>query len=235
MKISFFEEFPTKGNLAKLKLVDWPSTIFCAAESLAEFKQIKSSVKKKNVKLAYWPILKKNEGYWMSPFSSPKGLKRIIKELEQERKMTILWDAELPYTHPFLFMRNGLHFFTNRMRIKKFLKRKGKDLTIYSAQTFTFAPLFRFLGVHFDKYVTAVPMCYASFLPGARMGLKQTEAKVVGIGLIAKGIGPTDQVYTAQALEKDLNICKQKKIKEVIIFRLGGLNKNYLKVLKKFK
>ncbi len=48
MKISFFEEFPNKQNLAKLKYVTWPCTIYVAAKSFKEFKKLRSLVKSKN-------------------------------------------------------------------------------------------------------------------------------------------------------------------------------------------
>jgi hypothetical protein len=231
MKISFFEEFPTKRNMEELALVSWPTTVFVAATGLDKFKSMQKKYTKRNVELAYWPILKKEEGYWMSPFSSPRALKRIMRELKGQ-KIKVLWDAELPWRHTWLFLKHTPYFFSNKRRIKKFLKQSTND--IYCTHTFTGRPFFKFLGVWFDKNVTSVPMCYASFLPGARLGLKNTQATTVGIGLIAKGVGPTDSVYSPKELDADLQLCKKKNIKEVIIFRLGGLNKNYLKTIKKY-
>ena len=64
MKIDFYEEFPTKENLQKLKLIDFSSRIFIAAHSLKEFKEFEKKVKKiyKNIKTAYWPIIENS--YW---------------------------------------------------------------------------------------------------------------------------------------------------------------------------
>ena len=57
MKIDFFEEFPTKENLEKLKLIKFPSKIFIAAESLEEFKKAEKTARKFNKKMALRHIL----------------------------------------------------------------------------------------------------------------------------------------------------------------------------------
>ena len=71
MKINFFEEFPTKENLDKAKLIKFDSVVYIAAKSLKEFEKWSKQIKKINFRItpAYWPILKKKEGYWLSPFS----------------------------------------------------------------------------------------------------------------------------------------------------------------------
>lgn len=37
MKVEFYEEFPTRENLEKLKLIKFKTRLFIAAKSLAEF------------------------------------------------------------------------------------------------------------------------------------------------------------------------------------------------------
>ncbi len=71
MIISFFEEFPTKENLGKLKLVTWQTKLYVAAKSVKDFNRIRSTIKNKHIKeVIYWPVLEKEEGYWISPFSA---------------------------------------------------------------------------------------------------------------------------------------------------------------------
>ncbi len=53
-------------------------------------------------------------------------------------------------------------------------------------------------------------------------------------GTIAKGIIGTEPILSLEQFEQDLIIAKKAKLKEVIIFRLGGLNKDYIKVIKKY-
>ena len=61
MKIGFYEEFPTKENLDKIKLIDFSTSLIVAAKNLKEFNLIKNLTKKyknKNIKeVIYWPIL----------------------------------------------------------------------------------------------------------------------------------------------------------------------------------
>ena len=80
MITSFFEEFPTKENLNKVKLIDFPTKLYLTAPSLKEFNQIKKSIKNKYIKeFIYWPILERKEGYWISPFSKRTALKRVLR------------------------------------------------------------------------------------------------------------------------------------------------------------
>ena len=116
MQISFFEEFPTKENLAKLKFVTWNTKLYLATKSLKEFekikKQIKASKHKNKIKeYIYWPILEKKEGYWISPFTKRKALKRIFKEIDEQKgtKIPVMIDAELPTTkNPSFTLHNSL-------------------------------------------------------------------------------------------------------------------------------
>ncbi|MFC1648908.1 hypothetical protein ACFL1B_05615 [Nanoarchaeota archaeon] len=232
MKISFFEEFPNNKNLKKLKLVDFKTTVFIAAKSLSDYKRFRSLAKEynKDIECAYWPILEKDEGYWLSPFSDPAAVKRVINELKSF-KGKILWDAELPLLKSSLFMRNLPYFFSNRKRIKNFVANAGNRL--YVAEVPFLSWWLRLLGVSF-KHGKRVPMYYVSIMPAARHALQRTNSKIVGIGLIAKGVGPTDKVYSASELGIDLGICKQRSVEEAIVFRLGGLNKRYLEIIKKY-
>lgn len=54
----------------------------------------------------------------------------------------------------------------------------------------------------------------------------------LGIGLIAQVIYENEPVYDAQTLEKELRLAKDASVKEVVIFRLGGINKEYLSVIR---
>ncbi len=60
MQIDFYEEFPIKKNLQKLRLIKVKSTVFIATKSLTQFKKISKQIKKinKKIKPAYWPIIK---------------------------------------------------------------------------------------------------------------------------------------------------------------------------------
>ena len=252
MKINFFEEFPTKENLKKLNLVTFPSTVFIAARSIKDFDGIKKKIRNKKITLGYWPILKHHEGYWLSPFSSPKAVKRTINEIKSYKfPLKIMWDAELPFRHPWLFLRID-HFIQNIPRIRKFfIKMKyEKNRQIYTSEypvrNKLMELLFRFLGVFFspkryDNY--KIIMYYTSmhklvsklFLSNIRKIQQNYKSKVqVGLGTIATGILGNEPILNYKNLKRDMKEMKRIGIKEVVIFRLGGLNKEYLKVIKRF-
>jgi hypothetical protein len=66
--------------------LSWPTKLYLAARNLNEFRQLKKKFKNKNIQeFIYWPTLSKKEGYWISPFSNPCGLKRIFQELEANK------------------------------------------------------------------------------------------------------------------------------------------------------
>ena len=60
------------------------------------------------------------------------------------------------------------------------------------------------------------------------------ERYIVGYGTIAIGVGGNEPLLSAEQLEKDLRIAQDVGVKEVVLFRLGGLNKKYVKVMEKF-
>ncbi len=56
----------------------------------------------------------------------------------------------------------------------------------------------------------------------------------IGLGTIAEGIGGHEPKLVARDLEKDLAFIKSCGISTVTIFRLGGLDKDYLGIIDKF-
>ena len=98
MKIVLLEEFPNKVNLEnKLEELDSPVNLIVAAPCLQDFERIRDKLKAEEVILGYWPLLPKNMGYWLSPFSDRKGLEQVVDEIKQaEPPLDVLWDAEPP-------------------------------------------------------------------------------------------------------------------------------------------
>ena len=243
MIISFFEEFPTKSNLNKLSLVNKPIKLYLAARSLNEFNQIKTKINSSKIKeIVYWPILKKEEGYWFSPFSQRKALKRIFKELNQQKgqQVPIMLDLELPTTkNPLLYITQITHFNFNKRIIKKFITNyEGK---IYLAEYYPQNKLLLKLGLDYPNRKTQViKMLYHSLHDFNLQKIINKEKQklnsrlIVALGTIAKGINGNEKILTAKQLTDDLTICKKARIKEAIIFRLGGINKSYADKINKF-
>lgn len=56
----------------------------------------------------------------------------------------------------------------------------------------------------------------------------------VALGLIGLGEDKTASIISPLDLDQDLHVAKEEGIKEATIYRLGGLNKEYLKVIEKY-
>lgn len=246
MRISFFEEFPTDDNLRKLDMISFPTKLYVAAHSLNEFNVIRKKIKSKHVKeVVYWPILTKKEGYWISPFSSGNALRRVFGELE-ESAISVMLDLELPTRqNPLLYLSQGVFFFRNKARIWKFIREyQGKlYLAEYYPQGRLQEKLLKLFGLHYDlSKVFVMKMLYRSlhhfsddFL---KMALKKgvgnlRERFIVGVGTIARGIHGTERILSAVQLEQDLRIASCEGVQEVVVFRLGGLEEKYVRVIKK--
>src|SRR3989338_2361037 len=151
MIISFFEEFQTKKNLAKLSFINFPTKLYLAARSMKEFNVIKSSIKHKYVQeIIYWPILEKKEGYWISPFSNRQALKRIFHEVKD---VPIMLDLELPTTqNPWLYLTQFYDFFSNKRLIQKFINGYNND--VYLAEYYPCGKIkeriLQWLGLHYQ-------------------------------------------------------------------------------------
>lgn len=243
MLISFFEEFPNKENLNKLKLINFKTKLYLATFNFKEFSKLKSKIKNKFVKeIIYWPILKKNEGYWVSPFSDKKALIKIFNE---NINSNVLIDCEFP-KNKLLYIYQLFNFFGNKKLIKEFIIKNKVYTAEYYPEGTLKDSLLNFLGLNFDpnKYNNRIiKMLYHSMhnfnenfiKKEIRYGVNKYKNKyLVAFGTIARGINRNEPLLTLEQFKKDLKIAKECGVKEVIIYRLGGLNKNYLKVIKKY-
>lgn len=244
MLINFFEEFPTTENLAKLKYIKWPTKLYLAAKNIKEFETITSTLKNnKNILEAiYWPILTKKEGYWISPFSKQNALIRLFKQLE-DKQIPVMLDLELPTSrNPWCYVTELFHFKRNNKLIRSFIQNYLGD--VYLCEYAAKGKILQWFGLHYhSKKIKIIKMLYNSvhnlnleaLKKELQQGLREFGDKyIVSYGTIAKGINSDEPILSPQQLEKDLRIAKEVGVKEVVVFRLGGLNKKYMKVLEKF-
>jgi hypothetical protein len=245
MQISFFEEFPTPSNFSKLKLVSWPTKLYIGAKSVAEFNLIKSTLKNKYVKeVIYWPLLEKKEGYWISPFSRRKALLRIFGEL-QHQKIPIMLDLELPTTqNPWLYVTQKINFFRNKRLIREFIENYNGE--VYLAEYYPEGKwkesVMKFCGLHYSTpKVKVIKMVYHSLHRFINQKFLEKEFKrgvkeygknyLVALGTIAAGIHGTEPKISLEQLQQDLETAKKCGVKEVVLFRLGGLDGGYAKLI----
>ncbi len=209
--------------------------------------------------VVYWPTLKLSEGYWISPWSDPVALDRLFAELllEQKRRvkqqlpaLSVMLDFEPPKQKRQIAKR-FFSFSANRARIVQFLvdaKEAGINLSNIEMSHLP-ESLVWLLGLGYSAAAfghTNIAMYYSSFIRpfvGHVIGRWRFSRKVrkfakrnmmVGIGLIAPGIHNIEPCYGARELKEDLQASINASVSEVIVFRLGGMNKDMQKVCEKF-
>ncbi|MBI4721713.1 MAG: hypothetical protein HY769_01715 [Candidatus Stahlbacteria bacterium] len=244
MEISFFEEFPTNQVLARLNLIDFPTKLYIAAHSLDEFGKLES---KTNIPLVYWIVLKKWEGYWISPFSVRSALQRTFNELTG-KPLNVMLDLENPAHAPWLYVVEALNFNRNKQFIKKFIDNSPLPVTLVELSGDD--EKLSFWGLHYDNnQANIVKMVYTS-LKAIRLGRQRSLIRLrevcksgvakydnrfkIGLGCIATGVAGWEPLLSPDQLAEDLNIAKELGVKEAIIFRLAGLTDSYVNAIKQF-
>lgn len=255
MRISFFEEYPTAENFDKLKLIEFETTIYLAAKSLEEFYRYISPYKDKDhLRFAYWPILP--ESYWISPFSCRYELEKLVDELINRgsirESLCVLLDLELPILNRKLFFKNLFSFFKNKRTIRGiFSAGENLNLSIVTAEYPVSTSFMRYvnevLGISYPlKRLNhrKIVMLYTSMLREKKIErVKNYISKVpspvkknlsIGLGTIATGALGDEPLLSPSSLDDDLRFLEQNGIEECVIFRLGGLNRGYIRVIEKY-
>ncbi len=240
MDIEFYEEFPTKKNLEKLKLIKFPTKLFVASNSFKKFKKTKKLIKKinKKIKIAYWPIIKNS--YWISPFSNTQDLKELFIELNKWNN-PLLIDLELPLKKSFI-LKNILYYFKNKKIIKEFLINNKKRITIAQFPSSLISPFLKILGLDYKVDIEKSLMWYSSMnshfmnknIKKHLLKLKNKDKYSISLGTIAKGILGNEPILKSKNLKNDLEFIKKLGFKKIIIFRVGGLNKKYINIINQF-
>lgn len=165
------------------------------------------------------------KSYWLSEFSYPEELDTLYLELSKiGSKVKILIDLELPLLHPWLFLINAKNFFTNQIVLTKILDLQNVE--IFTAENVF--PWKKYAG-------NQIPMCYSSMTPFFLKSLfRKIQTEWVGLGTTAKGIFGHEPIISPQELELDLANYQNRGASNAVIFRLGGLNEDYLGVVNKY-
>lgn len=252
MQIGFVEEYPTEENLGRIKKIPFLINLYLGCRSIEDFIKLRNKIKKHhNIKVTgYWPILNDDEGYWLSALSKRKAILRVLKELEDSKEnFPVIWDAEVPVNNKKLFITEAFKVTKNRELIQNAIKNQQKNREFIIAQLPWYdwrRVILNFCAIDFSfNDYHRLDMLYTSiaktenkeeFLRESISRGKVSYKKYsVGLGLIAKGEEPNGSpLLTPKELERDLEIVSEAGIQEAVIYRLGGVNKDYIKVLSKF-
>lgn len=249
MRIDFFAEFPEEGELQKANEVDFPCTVWIAADSYEEYLDYKKELNQANseVQSAYWPIVENS--YYISPFASSEDVDEYFSELGKIEDEKILVDVERPFYNRWLYLKNFMDFFRNRKSIRNFLgDRNDGKLEVMTAE-FPGVPYFnwfrRLLGTSYSIQRLGherCPMYHTSMMSSLKISLAKkslrqkagSEDMAVGLGTIATGMEGDEPILPPEGLERDLKFLKEIGVQHAVIFRLGGIDEEYLQVLEQF-
>jgi len=242
MDVEFYEEFPNKENLQKLKLIKFKTRLFIAAKSIKEFQSFEKRVKeiKRDLEVAYWPIVENS--YWISPFSNTKDLVDLFKGLEKIDNHLLI-DLELPLSKKWrMYFKNIFYFRKNKKLIRKFLEKNKSRITTAEYPLAFISKVMKFFGLNYDVDVEKSIMWYSSMMSKSinkkikkNLGnIKSKKNYSVSLGTLAIGVLGNEPRLSPERLEKDLEFVKKKGFDKAIIFRLEGINKKYIEVINKF-
>ena len=163
MKIGIFEEYPCDENLSKLSYLKSPADLIIAAQNIRKFDDLTRQIRASspNVKkLGYWPVLDKQDGYWISAFTKPTALNRVLNELAERADPKSPFFAMLDIETPFIFDKSQLikrlsDYESNKRRINSFAKQysnRGLDLITAEHNTTTVPEVVqKVLGLQIDS------------------------------------------------------------------------------------
>lgn len=256
LPIIFFEESPHKPEVQeKAKLLNFNTILFLATNTLEEFYNLKRKYLEINPQLdiGWWPMFK---SVWLSPFTNPKEIEKVIQALferkDKSQKLKILLDLEFPFLRPHYFLL-GLFYFRKSKKLIAQLIKKSEEMNVeiysfeYPPHFLIFPCLLETLGVTYLKLpqnFKRIVSCYtSSVLVGLRQMIKKStlyawkrkkREMFVALGLFASGKIRIERRIKPAGLEKDIQFFLKRKINKFAFYRLGGFNKDYQTIIKKF-
>ncbi len=254
MRIDYFEEFFGADTLEWIRRVPGPSRLILAAPNFVAFREMEKQIQnaRADVTVAYWPIVPRS--YWISPFSFCSDIESFVRDLESAGTGdAVMFDLELPILNKKLFLQNLPGFFAKKQIIRQTMQRlSARNVHVSSAEypppgRITSA-LLRFLGVSFSPMAipyTRIVMYYTSMIPKGwissnvrsqvRRDARRYGARFqAGVGPIALGILGDEPVLPPAELENDLAFLQDAGVGTAVVFRLGGLNEDYIRVIESF-
>ena len=140
-------------------------------------------------------------------------------------------------------------FFANKKLISSLIQNYTGEVYLaeYYPEEKKSEKILEILGLHFspvkiNKKIKIIKMMYHSSHHFSKHSMhtkmqrgveEYKENFLAGLGIIASGLG-SEPLISPKQLSEDLACAQQAGVQEVILFRLGGLQKKYVKVLEKF-
>ena len=232
----------------------FPKEIIIASKSLDEFYTYENEIKgkiHKDIIVNYWPILNKEEGYWISFDANTKALDRIFSEIKERKNKNKLY-VSIDFENPIQKVEN-INKEKNIELIKDFLANEGEynlsiSLIENAPTTLSFKKNIRNKINIKDWNIQQVKMYYSSlrkrYTPifkdeitklllnkEIQRGLKQDKNYIIALGCLDTGIMGNELLLSEKELKEDLNLIKKYNLKKVLLF---GYKNNYKEVLREF-
>jgi len=226
MEISFFEEFPGKIDFQKLEILNFKPTLYIASRDYRGFDKIDKILS--DFETVWWVTLSYINGYWISPFTPKRFLMNIFEEIRNIENKVML-DIEYPDLAPWLFLAQIKRLKSNKKFICDFVEEQSYRVIICENAGNNICEL------NIDR----IWMLYTSMIMGTsrrknsilekfcNVGIRKWGEKFkIGLGFIGRGILKIEPQLSVADLERDLFTAYECGIKEVIIYRLGGVLEN---------
>ena len=241
--IIFWSEFPKRVNWKKantlLEKENLNIKVYLTCKTVKEFNSYKNKIKSKKITLGAWPILKKEDGYWFSSFTSKKN----IKTLETFKNLNIKIDLEPPLPkwryNNFLMIFYLIKLFFIKGKNKHLLQKTIRKLSNTKKELIINEfPLWKSLlnrnSLHYESdKVTNNIMCYTTIAGKLlrplikfylKIYLKNSNAQIYSIGLLTQGILKDEKTYNnIKEFNQDLRMIEKTKVKQIAIYSLEGL------------
>ncbi len=241
--VGFYEEFPTPQRLAKLRDVDFPVSLAVSASSHEKFLELRASILREypQVKeVLFWPLLKKEEGYYPGTWSAPDAVHRVADESDG---LPVLWDMEAPLDGKFPSLKSRM---ANGQFLDQWLRSRKEPVAIWrSHTTMGLDPLFLHLaGLQFDPLeFPAVTLHLDMYqkgngLPDARMaqimrcGVERYGPRFVpSLGVLDDGLGQASEFVPIATLQRNLQSARAAGVSEVWLFGVNGITPSVIQTL----
>jgi hypothetical protein len=141
-----------------------------------------------------------------------------------------------------MIFKNFFKLGKNKKIIKRFMEKNKERITTAQIPSSSLECLAKIFGLSYDIDCEKSLMFYSSMFSSQirkhiikhLKKIKEKEEYVIGLGTIAIGILGNEPILKPEELQKDIELVKKLGFDKIVLFRLGGLNKEYLKVIEKY-